>query len=463
MTLSRLFACPCPRVHVTCVGHMLIVQGRGSALRALRRYEDAAEELRSAAVDAVRLGWYLQAERMFYLSGSAAFAGEKHQLALDAWGALLPIAHEIGDLLAKGTALHNMGNVHVTLCEYEAARRRYSEALDAWRAAKFERGTASALHGLGSVASKLGENEAALQHFGKSLEFWRKSRDRRSIAASLYNVASVRSALGDYERALRDYSEALDLYRGTGSTHDVAQTHVALGDTQLKLGMPQKALDRSKRALEVAGGGREHTRQDASTPPGCQSARMAWRPRGCKANVREGDPACGGDLRSGPARFHVAGAWRSTSVPWRLHRGPGVLRQGTWHGARARGPAAHCGRTRERGRLEGDSGAVPSGPEVLRRSPRPPACGGQQAGRDDAGQQHRRHLHAHGEVRSRPEALHPCARAQRGSRRRSRACARPQEPWPAHVAPIEVRGGAGSPQQGTAHREIPRTQAPGDS
>ena len=150
----------------------------------------------------------------------------------------------------RAKVLHGVGTLAWSQGDYEAARARYAESLDLFRALGDRHGEATILHNLGAVALARGEWATARDLHMKSLLIFRELGHDWSIAQSLANLGLVALNTGDYEEAKRQLEESLALRRALGDKQGIAQSLNNLGTVM-----------RSKAEYNAAGLLHEESRQ----------------------------------------------------------------------------------------------------------------------------------------------------------------------------------------------------------
>jgi tetratricopeptide (TPR) repeat protein len=132
--------------------------------------------------------------------------------AIDHHQQSLAIAREIGDRIAEGASLGNLGNCYHSLGNYPRA----------------------------------------IDHHQQSLAIAREIGDRIAEGASLGNLGLCYSSLGDYPRAIDHHEQALAIARETGDQYCESTVLVGLGDVSRDTGKLPQAFEHYRNAIEIA-------------------------------------------------------------------------------------------------------------------------------------------------------------------------------------------------------------------
>jgi tetratricopeptide (TPR) repeat protein len=265
---------------------------RGSALRALRRWNEGATAMREAAEAARSLGWLVKASYAFGQSAYASWRAGDRRAVLSAVEAQLRVVERIGDrygigrlhfdmgfhLLSGGRlrdaeghltralaifrelekepdiarTLIRIGDVHRRRGDAREALGRFQAALEICRRLQMPRDSALALHYLGNVQHRLGRPDRAWKAYEESLRIKRELGDRLGIAYTLNGQGNLKKETGDYPAALRLYEESLLIKRELGDKPGIAVTVGNIGQVQVLLGDHPAALRSFREALALA-------------------------------------------------------------------------------------------------------------------------------------------------------------------------------------------------------------------
>lgn len=111
--------------------------------------------------------------------------------ALDQYDQALGVLQELGEQVAAGTTLNQMGLVAHQLEDYPQAQAYYQQALDIFREMGDRQGEAAALSNLGLVLTRQGNDAAALEFYGQALAIQRQIQDTSGEAITWGNVGAL--------------------------------------------------------------------------------------------------------------------------------------------------------------------------------------------------------------------------------------------------------------------------------
>jgi tetratricopeptide (TPR) repeat protein len=157
------------------------------------------------------------------------------------------------DYQSKAGAAHSrIGRIYRQLADYPKASQHLNLALQLFSKADDKRGVASTLDDIGKLNFLRGDTTQVLDLMRKALVLRRQLGDRRSIAVSLGNIGRVLQSTGDFPAALETLSEALTLFREAPDQQGEVSTLLSLGQIQATLGENGQAATLFKQALDVA-------------------------------------------------------------------------------------------------------------------------------------------------------------------------------------------------------------------
>ena len=111
------------------------------------------------------------------------------------------LAREVGDTRIMALALNNLGDLALTVGEYERAEPLFEESLALLRAHGDTANMARSLFNLGALALGLGRLGDAERRFHESVRFAEQAVDKEDLAWCLEGFAGLEVARGDGERA----------------------------------------------------------------------------------------------------------------------------------------------------------------------------------------------------------------------------------------------------------------------
>ena len=121
----------------------------------------------------------------------------------------LTIYRAIGHQLGQANCIKSLGDVHLALADYPAARARYDEALTIYRAIGDQLGQANCIRSLGDYYVGTGNYPAALAAFEDAATRYRALGLRNDEAGALSGMADVYARQRDYAKAIEYCGRAL--------------------------------------------------------------------------------------------------------------------------------------------------------------------------------------------------------------------------------------------------------------
>ena len=125
----------------------------------------------------------------------------------------------IGDKSQLADTLSELAEVHYwigSLTEYEAARRRYEEALPIYREIGARLGEANAIRSLGDVHRMLVEYAQARELYDRAEAISREIGDRNGLAGTYWRRGMLYTRQGQAEKAVVAFQQAERIYTEIG-------------------------------------------------------------------------------------------------------------------------------------------------------------------------------------------------------------------------------------------------------
>jgi tetratricopeptide (TPR) repeat protein len=120
--------------------------------------------------------------------------------------------------------------------EYEAARKVFEQAVDAYEAEGRGDSAAEMKTNIGLIHRALGEYQPALDVMREAFATFESLNDVKRAAMVLGNMGGVYEKLGDKEQAYNCYRRAVDAFQELGEKQLLAETLKALGALQVEDG-----------------------------------------------------------------------------------------------------------------------------------------------------------------------------------------------------------------------------------
>lgn len=224
----------------------------GEFPEALKRYQQAAEEARSAGARVEESEALSQVGRLYSYLGNNDEAQKRLIGALDSLA-----EHSRGNQpgtvkQAYAEALSNLGEVSYSKGDLVKASEHFEHALKLFGEIGDRKGEARASLFVGYIAGGLGQPEKALTRISQALALYRAATDKMGEGLSLTALGLFHSLKREEEYAIRMHREAMDIFRTIGDRQSEAITLNALGQAFENLGKYETALDNYEKALKLS-------------------------------------------------------------------------------------------------------------------------------------------------------------------------------------------------------------------
>jgi tetratricopeptide (TPR) repeat protein/transcriptional regulator with XRE-family HTH domain len=177
---------------------------------------------------------------------------EPRQERLPLWEQVRTAAQRLGDRLAEGRALNNLGIVYSDLGDFPKAIGYYQQRLIIARAIGDRLGEGSTLNNLGLTYIDLGQPFRAISYFEQDLVIARELGDRLGESCTLGSLGDAYSDLGDPVRAIDYYQQRLAIAQAIGDRNGESQCLGGLGLATYYLGKIAEAIPFYERRLAMA-------------------------------------------------------------------------------------------------------------------------------------------------------------------------------------------------------------------
>jgi CHAT domain-containing protein len=223
------------------------------ALReAAERYADASRHWQTAAR-------YERAAESLRAIGEVFLTLGEYQKARAAFNRALASSRAAGDASGRRRALNDICRVLIYLGNNRQALAHCESVLALYRrraragapAAEDLRGEAEALNNRGEIHYSLGEFREALDHFNRALGLWDRANDREGQARARLNLGYTYADSGGLPKAWEHLRQALALWQALDDQRGEALSRTAMGAVESFHGRRQSALDSHKQALQI--------------------------------------------------------------------------------------------------------------------------------------------------------------------------------------------------------------------
>lgn len=123
-----------------------------------------------------------------------------------------------------------VGNIYMSVAEYEEALNCFKDSLDIYTGLKDEAGISDALYNLGVAQINLEQWEEASKSCEKAIKLFQKTSNDDGAADATYALALAKHGLGDFDQALSLFKKAQKAYKTVDNQQGVASTIMDVGN-----------------------------------------------------------------------------------------------------------------------------------------------------------------------------------------------------------------------------------------
>lgn len=138
-------------------------------------------------------------------------------------------------LKSKVVSLNGIGNVYLTLNNYDMADSVFHSALDGERILNSPIGQAINYANIGSIKEKIGETDSAWFYYRQSMLFNKEAKSDLGIALCHTHFGELYEKSGNLDNALKEYEAAYDLMKRSSDVWHWLESCIAIARIELKL------------------------------------------------------------------------------------------------------------------------------------------------------------------------------------------------------------------------------------
>lgn len=152
----------------------------------------------------------------------------------------------------KVVSLNGLGNIYLTLRNYERADSAFRMALAGERQLKSDVGQAINYANLGSIYRFRGLSDSAWVYFRKSMEFNQRAKNTLGISLCHTYFGAMYEQEHRYDKAMEEYEAAYKLMEASDDEWHALNMLIALAGVNLAINQDNKALQYLDRAKQIA-------------------------------------------------------------------------------------------------------------------------------------------------------------------------------------------------------------------
>ncbi len=123
-----------------------------------------------------------------------------------------------------------VGNIYMSVAEYEEALNCFKDSLDIYTELKDQAGISDALYNLGVAQINLEQWDEAAKSCEKAMKLFQKTSNDDGAADAMYAFALAKHGLGEFDQALSFFKKAQKAYKAVDNQQGVASTIMDVGN-----------------------------------------------------------------------------------------------------------------------------------------------------------------------------------------------------------------------------------------
>ena len=163
----------------------------------------------------------------------------------------LPAYRQANDQENEALTLHNLGQLHDNQEEFEAALDYYRQSLEINQAIGAKLGVVEDLGALAAIYQVTGRPDQARELHEGALYLYVEMSHRRGQVWTLVDLGILARDMGDFDAAERYLTDALGLAQEMGDPHEIYEVHLNRGDMHLIAGRAREAAQDYAAAVEA--------------------------------------------------------------------------------------------------------------------------------------------------------------------------------------------------------------------
>ena len=164
----------------------------------------------------------------------------------------LELADRIKNELELAIGYKNLGNIFLSMMNYEEAEQYYWKAMKIFKKLKNTMGIASVYNNLGIIYNDRGRSKKALEYYKKSIALYEKIRSYDGIATSYNNLGTAYENLGDFTNAIESFRRSIDYNTILGDIDGLNYGYSNMANILLEYGDFRSAWNYAQRELKIA-------------------------------------------------------------------------------------------------------------------------------------------------------------------------------------------------------------------
>jgi tetratricopeptide (TPR) repeat protein len=200
-------------------------------------------ELLEQANEALKAGEKEIAAKIMNAVGNLYMSVAEYEEALQCFDKSLDMYKELKDETGISDALYNLGVAQINLEKWDEAAASTDQAMKLFKKVKNKDGEADAMYALGLAKHGLGEFEAALDFFKQAQRAYKSVDNQQGVASTIMDVGNAHADREDWVSANKEFKKALKIYREIDDKAGIADALSLLGDIAEMNGNQKKSAE----------------------------------------------------------------------------------------------------------------------------------------------------------------------------------------------------------------------------
>ncbi|MFX1369052.1 MAG: tetratricopeptide repeat protein [Promethearchaeota archaeon] len=200
-------------------------------------------ELLEQANEALEAGERDIAAKIMNAVGNLYMSVAEYEEALQCFEKSLDLYNELKDETGISDAMYNLGVAQINLEMWDEAASSTEQAMKLFKKVSNKDGEADAMYALGLAKHGLGEFEAALDFFKEAQRAYKAVDNQQGVASTIMDVGNAYADREDWDSADKEFKKALKIYREIEDKAGIADALSLLGDIAEMNGNQKKSAE----------------------------------------------------------------------------------------------------------------------------------------------------------------------------------------------------------------------------
>jgi tetratricopeptide (TPR) repeat protein len=190
------------------------------------------------------------AAKIFNAVGNIYMSVAEYEEALNCFKDSLDIYTELKDEAGVSDALYNLGVAQINLEQWDEAAKSCEKAMKLFQKTSNDDGAADAMYAFALAKHGLGEFDQALSFFKKAQKAYKAGDNQQGVASTIMDVGNAYADKEDWVPADKEFKKALKIYRAIDDKAGIADALSLLGDIAEMNGNQKKSAEHFTEAAQ---------------------------------------------------------------------------------------------------------------------------------------------------------------------------------------------------------------------